>query len=1070
MTGVVDGPRRTQPQFGSTSYAPGCRHHAWAIHRHEPPVGDQWLWLGRYPMARWGTSVACALALCLIPFGCHKSPPASPDELLRHVRAAAAEGQFVRAESLIVQIPTKAPEWAQAQLVVGEAALKAGRYADAVRYFQALARFSPPSADTVVGHFYAGEAFRDGGRLRDAAESYQTFLWSEPNNAAAHERLAFLLSATGQTWEALPHYLALIQSGTATISELALVADLDRAVEQRPFLERCHQQAADDPWVALGLAAQDYWDGDVVRAEQRLRQLLATHPDLAAGQAFLGELLVSQSESGFRSWHDHLPPSVANHPQIWFVRGLWSRRHGQLEQAARCFWEVVRQAPTHRRATYQLGQVLTSLKHPGAEAIERQAHQLVQLTQTIDVVLRTEGRYHEPLQRTVELLEGLGRYWEACAWSLVARQRFPEAAWPGDVFSRLAGRLSASLPLVDESANPALRYDFSGLPPFSWPPEGSPLSPTAAEQAAANGIRFLEEAEPGPNFTYFNGNDPLVEPLPETSPSADSSQRDVLIRIRSRTRSRIFEQNGGGVGVVDYDQDQRPDLFFPQGAVWKHGEDGPRLDEELTDRIFRNIGGQRFVDVSPQVRLVDRGYGQGCAAGDIDNDGFPDLYVANIGRNQLYRNNGDGTFTDVTPVAMLAADDWTASCAIVDLDGNGLADLYDVNYLTGPDVYKAVCEGHMCSPKVFAPAPDRVWINQGDGQFLGGHPLAEETHGKGLGIVAIPSTDRRHPLLFIANDQVPNYLLRIQLAATRLGVQFEDVAFVAGVALNQDGVPMASMGIAADDANGDGLIDLYVSTFKDEASMLFLQDAQGLFVDAANPAGLRGPTWPYVGWGAQFLDADLDGAVDLVGVNGHVDDYRPEGGEYHMPPQFFRNLGAGRFVELSAADVGPFFAQKRLGRGLARLDWNGDGRMDFAVSNIGDRASLVTNFSQPAGQFLNVRLHARTTARDAIGSRIVVAAADRSWTKFLLAGDGYMASNERVVQFGLGAAATVADVRIEWPSGALTMGRRIPSNCTLQVVEGTSYGIVWEHPDRSSVVPVEVQPPNVDGMEGEVVR
>jgi hypothetical protein len=286
---------------------------------------------------------------------------------------------------------------------------------------------------------------------------------------------------------------------------------------------------------------------------------------------------------------------------------------------------------------------------------------------------------------------------------------------------------------------------------------------------------------------------------------------------------------------------------------------------------------------------------------------------------------------------------------------------------------------------------------------------------------------------------VPNFLLRNVATDDAHGVTFVEEGFLSGLAFDENGLPMACMGIAADDANGDGRTDFYVTNFKDEYNTLYLQDADGLFVDGTSAAGLRAPSLPFVGWGTQFLDADLDGAPDLVLTNGHVDDYRSTGGQYHMRPQFFRNTGGGRFEELLAPAAGSYFAKEYIGRGLARLDWNKDGQMDFAVSNIGDNASLVTNQSTGVGQFVNVIAHATTTARDAIGAKVTVEAADgRRWTKLLCAGDGYQASNERMLQFGLGDA-TGASLRVEWPSGATTDVKDVAMGTTLHVIENVGW-------------------------------
>lgn len=958
--------------------------------------------------------------------GCRETTP-NADQMLRDARAALARGEFSEAERLAGSIPDTSSLWPVAASVQAEALGKAGRLSEGIRLYLALGERQRLSGKQPLGDFYAAEALRDAGRLSDSERLYRQFLTDVPDNAATHERLAFLESATGQRWESVPHYFFLVRSGSANVEELILFADLDRPVEQRPWLEECARKAPEDRLVQLGLASDDFWGKDTDKALSSLQAVVTSQPDLISAQALLGELLVQQPDRRLFAWHAELPAVADNHPDIWYVRGLWARKRNQLSMSACCFREAIRLAPTNRRATFQLGQVLRTLQHPNADAVELRSQQLIELTQTIDQVLRSKSNQDEPFRRISLLLLKMGRFWEAGAWGVVARKTFPDATWPRELLAHVAGSLNDKLPLVVDEQNLSLRLDPSDFAPFD-------MESLAVDQLLSDtdgsipvgSIHFVEEQ--GPEFTYWNGADPETPGV------------------------RQFEQTGGGVGVLDFDVDGWPDLFFPQGLDWRTGSMVPEVSNRFSDGLFRNRGGEGWGDVSTSAGLHDTGFGQGCAAGDFDNDGFPDLYVANVGRNQLLRNNGDGTFADVTDAAGLTTGDWTVSCALVDVNGDGDPDLYDVNYLTGPGVYEAICNGKACSPGAFASAPDQLLISHGNGRFAVHPPDSPEVDGKGMGIVAFDGSGHGRPSLFIANDQVPNFLLQNRATDSGDRVRFDDEGFPAGVAFNQDGLAMASMGIAADDADGDGRIDFYVSTFKDEGSTLFLQSSPGLFVESANTAGLKGPTFPFVGWGAQFLDADLDGWPDLVGVNGHVDDYRDKGGEYHMRPQFFRNLGGARFEELQGAGVGPYFAQPRLGRGLARLDWNRDGRMDFAVSHIGDRAGLVTNDTAQAGHFLNIRLSARTTARDAIGATVEVVAGDRRWTKQLVAGDGYMAGNERLLQFGLGSAETATRVKVEWPSGATSEVDDVPADRTLELIEDSSRGILRENPECSEVI------------------
>ncbi len=966
--------------------------------------------------------------------GCQPAP-LSPQQLSLNFEQALTDNDLKAAGEWAQQIPLGEVEWIESRLQLGEAETQAGHFEAAMTWYRSILDQKPDDEQAIRARFYMAELERELGRLSVAESDYNTVLAAVGEDIATRERLAFVLSTSGRAWDATPHFLAIVRAGTANPTDLSFLADLERSVGQLDYLKSCEVKAPTDPVVQLGLAAHAFWEGEHAEAEQALRAVLTTHPEYLSGQAMLGELLIRRDDEEFLKWHDHLPPQADAHPHIWMTRGLWARRHQELEISARCFGEALRLEPTSRPAVTQLSQVLRLLNHPAQAKFQARAEDLSRMALLIiDVVLTQNAKFEPPIRELVEILDRHGRIWEASAWCIVAHQEFPQSEWPAALFQLRRSQLTPDLPLVLDSYNLALQYDLSTYPGIdrllqrARSRSAAPQRPTLVAE-----IRFSEE-ERGPDFTYQNGDDPAT---PGT---------------------RSFEQTGGGVGVLDYDLDGTPDLFFPQGTEWPTGSPIPRGTGTLRDSLYRQHPPGIYQVTTPLALPIEHGFGQGCTVGDFDNDGFPDLYVANIGRNQLLHNQGDGTFIDVTENAGLSPTDWTASVAMADLNGDGSPDLFDVNYVTGPNVYELICKGKACSPKAFDGTPARFHVSQHDGTFATVPYGPDVRPGKGLGVVCLPLESQQFPALFISNDQVANQLLRNTSSASGAGASFVDQAFVMGTAFNGDGVAMAGMGIAADDVDGNGLTDFYVSNFKDEPNTLLLQDSPGLFVDSTNGSGLKAASLDYVGWGTQFLDADRDSQSDLVLVNGHVDDYRDRGGEYHMRPQFLRQHERGRFTELRDAEVGPFFGQKRLGRGLARLDWNQDGLMDFAVSNMRERASLVTNTTRGAGHYVNVRLIAITTARDAIGTRVTVTSEDDSrWTKYLLAGDGYMASNERVLQFGLGLHQTLKEVRIEWPSGAVSLLKATPLDGTIFVVEGTPSTCYQLNPTATSITSFEIQ-------------
>lgn len=973
---------------------------------------------------RWllmGSGIAGALLILLVAWQIWFDR--SSEQLLALAQSAILRNEFDAAEELALQIPQDDPLWAKGQFVAAEAATRAERFSDAIRYYKAI----PPSSDSgLTALAMLGELYRTTGQLTLAVDAFQHVLESDIENDAVRTRLTFLLGATARKWSLTPHYLALIQQNAWTLELLVLFADLERPHEQGDFLNDCLGQSPDDAFVRLGLAAQAVYEGKTSEGQRQLEALIVQEPELIAAQALLGEILVSGDESAFLTWHGKLSKSADGNPDIWYVRGLWCRRQGELKSAARCFWEAISRAPGHRRATYHLGQTLESLGEAPAREILARASALSELTQTLDIVLRSGGRDERAMRKATEILHSAGRNWEAWAWATTANEQFPNANWPDEILSDVASVVQQSSSQTAESADLARKHDYSKLPlPDSW---NSSVA-TVASNASSASIRFDDKAsESGVQFRYVNGDVDLEKP-----------------------GARMFEQTGGGVAVIDFDADGSPDLFFPQGGDWPIGSPVPDPVGALTDRLFQNIDGRRFEDITSHSGILDQGFGQGIAVGDFDNDGFADLYVANIGRNRLYQNNGDGTFSDITESSRLKLSDWTTSSLIVDLNLDGHPDLFDVNYVDGPNVFELICNGYGCSPKNFDGVSDRLLISQGDGTFKHIAGATPDKDSKGLGVVAIGLADQPRPSLFISNDQVPNFFLKNSQTESPPGFRFENEAFFTGLAYNEDGLAMACMGVAVGDADGNGLPDLFVTNFRDESNTLYLQDTAGLFVDSTKGAGLTGPSVPYVGWGTQFLDADLDGRDDIVVVNGHVDDYRSQQKGYHMPAQFFRNTGHGRFTELEAKSAGSFFSRKYLGRGLARLDWNLDGRMDFVVSNMNQPATLATNRTQKPGGFINVRLRATMSARDAIGAVVRVTTKSAEQSKQLIGGDGYMASNERILQFGLADAQQIQKVLIEWPSGGTTTLESLPANVTIDVVENVPTATLWRGRQVESV-------------------
>jgi hypothetical protein len=310
-------------------------------------------------------------------------------------------------------------------------------------------------------------------------------------------------------------------------------------------------------------------------------------------------------------------------------------------------------------------------------------------------------------------------------------------------------------------------------------------------------------------------------------------------------------------------------------------------------------------------------------------------------------------------------------------------------------------------------------------------------HGNGLGIVALDLEGRGLLSLFVANDRTANFLFVNETPSPGAAPLFTESAMPRGAAVDGNGRPQACMGVAADDADGDGLVDLFVTNFYFESNTLYAQlPPGGAFVDRTVEAGLRGPSLNRLGFGTQFLDADLDGWADLIVTNGHIDDLRANGEPYKMRPQFFRNSGRGQFVEMSPQSLGSFFEGEYLGRGLATLDYDRDGREDVVISHVDDPAALLHNRTQPAGRHVTLQLRGTRSSRDAVGATVRLRVGGRQRVRQLTAGDGYQASNQRQLVFGLGDADRIEELTVQWPSGGVELFTGcLPDACWI-LIEG----------------------------------
>lgn len=962
---------------------------------------------------------ALSAALATVGVWCLVWPRLDVEAELSRARDAFRSQDYPAAVSLAAGVLTVSPGHPEAICVAGGAEAAQRRSPEAWEFYRQLP--PPTSSELAAATCVAAHLrFFDLHHPADAERLYRSVLACDGENTAANSGLANLLGLTGRRWEAIPPTLTLIRQGRCTTNQLILIGSESGGHEDAALFKHCVTASPDDAIAALGRAWQIRHQGNPAAALEAVDSAIVRDATLVAAHVLKGTLLAETgaAPSAVRAWHAALPVGVDTHPETWLARGQFAQRSRADAVAARCFWETLRLNPNYRLALFQLAQWLIQ------QGDSQRAQPFVERSAALQRLKEVEAALFEgiqestlPIQRVAERLEALGRDWEAWGWCQQAQQIDPQATWPEGMIERLTRRITPGTPLTTRGFNPAEQVDLSNLP---WTPEALWGERHAEESGSGSShespITFRNDAAAsGLDFTYFNSANPR-EP-----------------------GQRMFEFSGGGVAGLDYDLDGWCDLVFTQGCPWPPD---PRHVEH-TDRLFRNSPEGRFRDVTAASCLDEPSFSQGVASGDYDNDGFPDLYIANIGRNRLFRNLGDGTFVETTSLLPDDPGRWTTSVAMADLNGDTWPDIYAANYLEGPKLFERICEHkdgvpRMCAPFDFPGSQDQLLWNRGDGTFVDATATAgiEVPHGKGLGVLVADFEHRGRLDVFVANDLVPNFFFANLVSQRGDPPLFEERGLLNGVAFNADGQSQGCMGMAADDWDGDQRLDVLITNFYMETNVLYLQETNGVFRDATRESGLAGSSLKVLGFGTQSVDADLDGLRDLVVTNGHVDDHRAYGQPYAMPAQFFRGLGRGRFEELPARSLGPFFEELRLGRGMARLDWNRDGREDVAISHLESPAALLTNTSSTTGTPVVIQLRGITVDRDAVGTHVSVTTPNGTQTRQITAGDGYQASNQRQLVFGLGADTKVVGLEIRWPNGTRQSFRDVPGNQEWLVREG----------------------------------
>ncbi len=501
------------------------------------------------------------------------------------------------------------------------------------------------------------------------------------------------------------------------------------------------------------------------------------------------------------------------------------------------------------------------------------------------------------------------------------------------------------------------------------------------------------------------------------------------------------ETVGSGVAFIDYDNDGWPDIFLVNGTDWPgHGQ------KHTTPKLYHNNHDGTFTDVTHKAGLDVEMYGIGVAVGDYDNDGYDDIFVTAYGQSRLFHNNGNGTFTDVTQKSGLGGvKEFSTSAAWVDYDKDGKLDLVVGNYVQWTPETDLYCtmdgkSKSYCTPESYKGTAVRLWHNNGNGTFSDVTQKAGlgEPTSKTLGVAVLDYDNDGWPDLLFSNDTQPNKLYHNNANGT-----FTEKAVVAGVAFSEDGVARAGMGVDTADYDRSGNTSLLISNFSNQMLSLYHNEGKGLFVDEAPRSEVGRASLLTLGFGCFFFDYDLDGWPDILVANGHIDPDIQKvqvNVRYAEPPHLFRNLGKGKFAEVTKS-AGAEFAAARVGRSAAYADVFNDGRLDVLLSTNGGAVHLFRNVAAGASKerpnhSVRFKLIGTKSNRDGIGAVVRLTSSDGTQTQMLKSGSSYLAANELVLTFGLGQLTKADAIEIRWPSGQVDKLSNLNTGQAVVVTEG----------------------------------
>lgn len=931
------------------------------------------------------------------------------DETLDEVARLAAAGEFRSALPILQRFLLVEPGDVAVLFQAGLMHAGCGELPEAIDCLAGIPQDHPEAGIPALGQ--SADWCVQLKRYGDAIDRYECILAVDPGLTLARRQLAYLLNRQGRRHEAAIQIRELCRAGDVRQDELQSLIVLSDAMLSEPG-----QVAAGEldysPIGASGEARKLFTERRYAEAAAVLRKPVAQGDVPPSIVALYGRAVAeAQDDVAFNWWLAKTDEAVREYAEYWSAIGTYLASEREFPAATRAFLESLDRDPTDFITMNRLLQALKMQdKNDDYAKWEERWKAMHEILLDSNEVSDSNVPNVKAIEELAARLNAMDRRLEAVVWKSMEayyRKLPPDALkhWNTErqkMVSADSGFPGRSARLCDLSLEsyplPDIQLDTDPVPQSS---DGNTPAVVATPAAFRNVAQEI-----GLNHTF--------KLAPEKIDSGFA----------------MYHQAGGGVAVLDFDRDGFADLYFAQGAAAP-----PEFVAKDSNVLYRNID-SKLEDVTETASVADRRYTMGCTAGDWNQDGFPDLITANIGTNYLWINNGDGTFTRSELDGSDDLERMPASIAMADLNADNIPDVFEVNYIQDSmigrlperDSSDAVVEA--VGPADFEACSDRIGLNDGTGKamFQQMNRLGSEVH-KGLGVVIANLDGRPGNDIFVGNDKSANQLwIRDPKDGT-----WSDIAVVNGSAFSSGGAGTASMGIASGDFDKNAMLDLHIANFQNESVCLYLNRGS-FFQDRATQYRLGVPSRSVLGFGSQAIDYDNNGQLDIAVTNGHIDNYQAMSGPFRQMAQLFCNLGP-RFQLVPVKDESGYWTQPHLGRAMATLDFNHDGRTDFVVTHLGETSALLKNETLNAGHSFQLQLIGSTAERDAIGAKVRIEYGNDVSTDFVVGGDGYLCRNEPVLDFGLGNASKVDRLTVEWPTGTQQVFSDLESDCRWLIVE-----------------------------------